>query len=72
MILYENYLVIGAKLLICFIRLLDVVYKIILNAVNDFDFAGGGITRLGVTLNTAVVGYGYCLVPPLYSALHKV
>ena len=38
MILYENYLVIGAKLLICFIRLLDVVYKIILNAVNDFDF----------------------------------
>ena len=72
MILYENYLVIGAKLLICFIRLFDVVYKIILNAVNDFDFAVGGVTRLGVTLNTAVVGYGYCLVPPLYSALHKL
>lgn len=72
MILYENYLVIGAKLLICFIRLLDVIYKIILNAVNDFDFASCGVARLGVTLNTAVVGYGYCLVPPLYSALHKL
>ena len=72
MILYENYLVIGAKLLICFIRFLDVIYKIILNAVNDFDFARGGVARLGITLNTAVVGYGYCLVPPLYSALHKL
>ena len=72
MILYENYLVIGAKLLICFIRFLDVVYKIILNAVNDFDFAVGGVARLWVTLNTAVVGYGYCLVPPLYGALHKL
>ena len=58
MILYENYLVIGAKLLICFIRLLDVIYKIILNAVNDFDFAGGGVFGVPVPGIRRLWNYG--------------
>ena len=54
-------------------RIDDAVVKIIaLHAVEYLYLALCRSAGLGERLNNAVVGYGYCLVPPLYGALHKL